>query len=133
MISGFAVAAAGTGTVQLMPHSQIRSWQALDGVLGTLGFRSAHADAWLALGVVPSRSTKEQATAVQRRLELARTLLTLADAQQWPEADIEQADEALRRLSTAADALQREVASTGGVEGSMLPRGGSARSSGSWG
>ena len=70
VLSDFAVVAANHGTVHLTPRSHICSWETLEGVPRTLGFRSDHADAWVAMGVVPSRTTKEQVTALQRRLEL---------------------------------------------------------------
>ena len=119
VLSDFAIVAAGHGTVQLTPRSQIRSWDTLNGTLCTLGFRSEDPDAWVALGIVPTRTTKEQTTAVQRRLELARTVLSLAHGQHWPATDAAQADAAANRLTIAADTIQRELISTGTRRGHL--------------
>ena len=93
----------------------------LDNALRRFGIHKDHTDVWMALGVVPTGTMKEQSTAVQRRSEFARTLLTLADAQRWPEADVEQVDEATGRPAAAADIIQREVASSGGGRGLGSP------------
>ena len=115
---GFAAAAAGAGNVTLMARSQLNDWTALDTMLREYGFQHDCTDAWLTLGLVPSKTVKELTTLIQRRLELARTMLTLAEAGSWADADVLQAEEAGARLNKAAETVQRELASNGSRGGS---------------
>ena len=121
LLSDFAVVASSTSSHQLVPRSEILDWDALLRVLHGLGFRPDHEDAWSRLGAVPTKSTKEQITAVARRLEFARTLFSLADHSAWFDDDLEKVETATRRLEAAADEILRELASLGGRRGQGPP------------
>lgn len=119
MLTDFAAAAAGPGVVALAPRSRITNWPALDAALRALGYRSDCPDAWSVLGVAPARPAHDPASGVARRLELARTLLSLADEAAWRADDLAQAAAAQHRFEEAADAILREVAVGGGRQGQV--------------
>ena len=121
VLSDFAVVASAPAALRLAPRSAVTDWTALANLMQGLGFYPDHADCWSRLGAVPTKSAKEQTTAVGRRLELARTVLALADGSGWSPDDRESADAAGRLLAAAADDILRELASCGGRRGQGPP------------
>lgn len=109
MLRYFAPAAAQPEAVRITPRSQIRLWADLEPIVKELRYQPTRTDPRVALGLAPSRSAQEQVTAVRRRVEFARLVLTMADTGGWASADLVAAEAAERALRNHGDVVLREL------------------------
>ena len=104
-----AAAATGSGPPQLHLLGDIKTWDALNHTMKSMGFRVDGQDPWQVLGLGREEGPTPTLQGITQRWEFSRLLLTLAADSRWSPADQQAASLASAALNQAKLRCEKEI------------------------